>query len=97
MVSNSVVLQNVSIEDLTQIINTAVHKALRAAEQRKQPTPPAQLLSVSAAADELRQCSATLHNWRRAGKIKMVKTGNKWKVRSTEVEYIKQYGTRPTR
>ncbi len=85
------------MEDIERIVTAAVNKAFRDAERRKQPEPLDKIVTVAEAADELRQCSATLHNWRRAGKIKMVALGAGYGVRLSEIEYIKQYGTRPTK
>lgn len=95
--TTSTLLLNVTPDDISRMINSAVNKAFRDAEQRKQPELPEKIMSVREAANELRQCAATLHNWRKMGKIKMIKNGGQYAVRKSEVEYIKQYGTRPTK
>lgn len=95
--TTSTLLLNVTPDDISRMINSAVNKAFIEAEKRKKPELPETLMSVNDAATELRQCPATLHNWRKQGKMRMIKNGGKYAVKASEVEYIKQYGTRPTK
>lgn len=86
--SNQIIMTSISIEDLSNIINVAVEKAiLKLKEPADQPTEEStnDFISLEAVAKLLRVSKVTLHAYKKAGLIPFHRLGRRVLFRKSEV------------
>ncbi|GAA4824749.1 helix-turn-helix domain-containing protein [Algivirga pacifica] len=74
--------------DLEQLLENAINKALNRARNEKLTQSDEELLSIREVADYLSVTEVTIHNWKRAGKLKYKKIGNRVFFSKREIEKL---------